>query len=291
MSNLSILPRSAHAALTFVRLALSAMLLVCHTGLDAAPTKTTADNTAALTNFAFASYLGTGFYRTPNQRVFVFQIPLEHTIVEKTGSRPGWVLKLPLTFGLLDFEEIDAGNIPDLNSIGTLTFLPGIEYQYPVTRDWTLIPFFDYGFARDLSNDRNILLIGSGLKSYADFRFAGGTLTLGNKFLFARESTRRSQSDASYSVLETAFNYRLHRHFCDRQHCRFNVYFIHYDYPNNLIFLEETPNPIRVGAENEVGFTISDLPDLLFFRKPQLGFGIRLGNNITVYRLIYGMPF
>jgi len=253
---------------------------------------TTLDSTFGLTNFAFASYLGTGFYTTRNQTVFVVQLPFEHTIIEKTDTEVGWVLNLPITFGVLNFKDIAPGNLPDLNSVGTITFLPGIEYQYPVTPDWTVIPFFDYGFARDLSNTTNVLLTGIGVKSYTEFKHKNNTITLGNKFLHARERTKNTNRDASYSVIETGLDYRINTNFqFHNRALKLSLYYVNYYYPNNLVFLEQTANPVRIGTENEVGFTFSNLPDFMFFEKPQIGLGVRNGNGVTLYRLIFGMPF
>jgi hypothetical protein len=69
------------------------------------------------------------------------------------------------------------------------------------------------------------------------------------------------------------------------------LYYINFYYPNNLVFFQQTPNPIRVGVEHEVGFTLSNIPDFLFFEKPQIGLGVRFGNNLKVYRLVFGAPF
>jgi len=118
-----------------------------------------------LTNFAFAHYLGTGFYSTSGQDVFVVQVPFSHTIRQKTNTETGWVLNLPLTFGVINIDGIDVDNTPDLDDVTTLTFLPGIEYQYPVTHNWTISPFFDYGFARDFNSSSNVLVTGAGIKS------------------------------------------------------------------------------------------------------------------------------
>ena len=271
-------------------LALCGLLLTL--GLHAAtPPAKPFEGSAGLANFAFASYLGTGIYTTSGQRVFVIQIPLDFTIIEKTDTRAGWKLNLPLTFGLLNFDDIGIDNVPDLKSVGTLTFLPGIEYQYPVTPKWTVIPFGDYGFARDLRNEQNILVLGTGVKSYARFLHRGNRIMLGNKFLFARERTK-NRVDSSYTLIETGIDYRLNTEFTlGGRPLKLSLYYINYYYPNNLKFLQQTPLQIRVGSENEVGFTFSNLPDFLFFEKPQIGLGIRGGSGVTVYRLVFGMPF
>ncbi|MBT8133101.1 MAG: hypothetical protein KJO03_01250 [Gammaproteobacteria bacterium] len=250
------------------------------------------DGSFGLTSFAFASYLGTGFYTTSGQNVFVLQMPFEHVIKEKTDTEAGWKLKLPITVGFINFDSIVIEEVPGVSDVGTVTFLPGLAYQYPVTRNWTLTPFVDYGFARELAYTSNVLIIGTGLKSTYNVHFEDAMFTLGNRFLYAREQTKESSSDADYSLVETGLNYRVtSTFFFDEEPIFSNLYYINFYYPNNLVFYEQTPNPIRVGIEHEVGITLSNIPDFLFFEKPELGLGIRYGNNVKVYRLVFGAPF
>jgi hypothetical protein len=250
------------------------------------------DGSFGLTSFAFASYLGTGFYTTSGQDVFVLQAPLKHIIKEKTDTEAGWVLKLPITIGFINFDSIEIENLPELSDVGTITFLPGLEFQYPVTPNWTLIPFADYGFARELDNTSNVLIIGAGIKSYFNAHFDKAMFTLGNRFLYARERSKDSSNAHDYSLIETGLNYRITSDYSfGGEPLYSNLYYINFYYPNNLVFFEQTDNPIRVGVEHEVGITFSNIPDFLFFEKPQIGIGLRLGNNVKVYRLVFGAPF
>jgi len=245
-----------------------------------------------LTSFAFSSYLGTGFYTTSGQNVFVLQMPFEHIIKEKTDDEAGWVLNLPLTIGFINFDSLKVEQLPGVNDVGTITFLPGLEYRYPMTKNWTLIPFADYGFARELDRTSNVLITGTGVKSYFDVHFDNAKFTLGNRFLYARERSENFSSASSYSLLETGLNLRLNSPFSFAGKSVYsNFYYINFYYPNNLVFFEQTPNPIKIGIEHEIGFTISNIPDFLFFEKPQLGIGVRFGNDINVYRLVFGAPF
>jgi hypothetical protein len=245
-----------------------------------------------LTSFAFASYLGTGFYTTSGQNVFVLQAPFEHIIKEKTDTEAGWVLKLPITIGFINFDSILIEELPEINDVGTITFLPGLEFQYPVTANWTLIPFADYGFARELDTTSNVLITGVGIKSYFNAHFDKAMFTLGNRFLYAREQTKDSSNAYDYSLIETGLNYRVTSDYSfGGEPLYTNLYYINFYYPNNLVFFEQTDNPIRVGVEHEVGITFSNIPDFLFFEKPQIGVGMRFGNNVKVYRLVFGMPF
>jgi len=245
-----------------------------------------------LTSFAFASYLGTGFYTTSGQNVFVLQAPFEHVIKEKTNTEAGWVLKLPITIGFINFDKLDIEELPELSDVGTITFLPGLEFQYPVTSNWTLIPFADYGFARELNTTSNVLITGVGIKSYFNAHFDKAMFTLGNRFLYAREQSKSASNAHDYSLIETGLNYRVTSDYSfTGEHLYTNLYYINFYYPNNLVFFEQTDNPIRVGVEHEIGITLSNIPDFLFFEKPQIGIGVRLGNNVKVYRLVFGTPF
>jgi len=254
---------------------------------------TAEDNPFGLTNYAFASYLGTGFYTTSGQNVFVLQLPFNYQIIEKTDTTAGWRLNLPVTIGFINFSNIEEiEGLPNLKDVATLTFLPGIEYQYPVTRNWTLIPFADYGFARDLSYTNNILITGAGIRSYYNFFASGERFTLGNRFLYAREKSGSTSNDSDYSLIETGLNYRITSDYAfSGKPFYTNVYYINMYYPNNLVFLERTPNPIRVGMEHEVGVTFSNIPSFLFFNDVELGIGVRFGNEVEVLRIIFGAPF
>lgn len=250
------------------------------------------DGSFGLTSFAFASYLGTGFYTTSGQDVFVLQLPFEHTIKEQTETEAGWILKLPITLGFINFDSLRIEELPEVDDVGTITFLPGLEYRYPVTPNWTLMPFADYGFARELDHASNVLIVGAGIKSYYDVHFDRAMFTLGNRFLYARERTEDSINDADYSLIETGLNYRVTSDYSFGSDPLYtNLYYILFYYPNNLVFFEQTENPISVGVEHEVGFTLSNIPDFLFFEKPQIGIGVRFGKNLNVYRLVFGAPF
>ncbi len=245
-----------------------------------------------VTNFAFSHYLGTGFYTTSGHDVFVFQIPFEHTIKEKTDSEAGWLLNLPLTIGFINFDNLDVEDLPDLDDVGTLTFLPGIEYQYPMSSDWTISYFADYGFARDFNHTSNVLVTGIGVKSSADFHLKNAMVTLGNRFLYAREKSKDANNDSDYSLIETGLNYRVTSDYVfENGPIYSNLYYINFYYPNNVVFLDSTPNPIKVGIEHEVGITLSNIPGFLFFDSPQIGLGVRFGNDVNVFRIVFGAPF
>ncbi len=254
---------------------------------------TNSNSSFGLTNYAFASYLGTGFYTTSGQNVFVLQLPFDHQIIEKTDTRAGWLLNLPVTIGLINFSNFDdITELPNVDNVATLTFLPGLQYQYPVTPNWTLIPFADYGFARDFNYTNNILIVGTGIRSYYNFEIAGESFTLGNRFLYAREQSRATDGNSDYSLIETGFAYHMTSDYSfSGKPLQVNAYYINLYYPDNLVFFERTDNPILVGMEHEVGLTFSSIPGFLFFDDFELGVGVRIGNEVDVLRIVFGAPF
>lgn len=273
----------------YIQLLLVGATLLFNTGETFAAVEET---TVSATNFSFANYLGTGFYTSSGQDVFVIQLPFAYSIKEKTNTEAGIRLKLPLTIGIINFGDIETADLPDINDITTLTFLPGIEYQYPITSNWTISPFADYGVARDFNNSSNIVVTGIGIKSYYNIPVKNALLSLSNRFLYAREKNKDAGNNSDYSLIETGINYRTSSDFTHDNGVVFNnLYYINFYYPNNLVFLERTANPIRVGIEHEIGVTFSNLPDFWLFEKSQIGLGVRFGNGVNVYRLIIGVPF
>ncbi len=251
-------------------------------------------STSGLASFAFSSYLGTCFYTTSGQNVFVLQLPFEHAIREKTDSETGVILKLPVTIGFINFDNLDFDNlpgIPKIHDVATITFLPGIEVQYPATPNWTVSPFIDYGYASDFNNTTNTLITGIGLKNIVDFHIGKKKLRLGSRILYAREQSKNSDNDSSYSLIETGINYQMKKNNTVDNPLIFNLYYINFYYPNELVFFERAPNPIIIGIEHEFGFTLSNIPNFLFFEKPQLGLGARFSKGLNAYRIIFGAPF
>jgi len=249
------------------------------------------EGTFGLTNFAFSHYLGTGFYSASGLEVFVIQLPFEHTIKEKTDNSGGWVLNLPFTIGLVNFKNLDLQNLPNIDDVATLSFIPGIEYQHPMTAEWTISYFADYGFARDFNQTSNVLVTGIGVKSKADFILNDSILTLGNSFLYAHEKSTDANASSDYSLLKTGLNHRFASDYINLPSVFTNLYYINYYYPDSLVFFDRAPNPIKIGNANEIGATFSNLPGLLFFEDFEIGFGIRFSDDIKVYRVVFGAPF
>jgi hypothetical protein len=245
-----------------------------------------------LVNFAFGNYLGSGFYASDGGDVFLLKIPLSTTIRPMTSNDPGWSIRYPVTFGVANVDEIIDGSVPGVDHVGTVSVVPGIEYYYPVLRNWYLVPFFDFGFARDLANNIDIRVLGTGIRSYATFDFDRNRLTLGNRFLFADQKNLDIDSQSNFAVFETALDYNIptdftiHGSFID-----IGFYFINYYYLNDLVLVDYLNEAISLENKNEIGFTFS-LPEYFWLPdNSRLGFGVQITRDAELYRIVFGMPF
>jgi len=267
------------------------VFILCNTIL-ASSARSEDQSEAELINFAFSNYLGTGFYASGGGEVFILRVPLSTTLRPMTSNDSGWVITYPVTVGIANVDEIVDGTVPTLDYVGTISVIPGVEYHYPVLNNWRLLPFVDLGVARDLVNNVNIRVFGTGVKSYATFDFDRNRLTLGNRFLFADQNNKETGGHSNFSVFETALDYNIptdftvHGSFID-----VSFYFINYYYLSDLVLVDTLDNPISLENKNEIGFTFS-LPEYSWLPdNSRLGFGVQMTRTTNLYRIVFGMPF
>ena len=245
-----------------------------------------------LVNFAFANYLGTGFYASGERSVFILKVPLKSTLRPMTSNDPGWIVKYPVSVGVTNFDEITDGTVPELDDVATISIVPGIEYHYPVMNNWKLVPFLDLGIARDYNNNDNVRILGGGAMSYATFDFDRKRLTLGNRFLYADEMNLETNTSSNFAVFETGLDYNIPTDIIlHGSHIDFSLYYINYYYLKDLVLLTILDNPITLQNKNEVGFTVS-IPDYAWLPEDtRLGLGVQFTSETRLYRVLFGMPF
>jgi hypothetical protein len=273
-------------------------LLICLLSLDLSATDTISDDTSEveLTNFAFANYLGSGFYGSGNQKLFIFRLPLSSDLTEITKEKGGLRLNYPISLGAgvidadRDFPEI--GDVLDLNNFVTLSVVPGLEYVLPVTDIWSLLPFIDLGIARDFANETTVGIGGIGAKSFVSLEFDQSRLTIANRLLYAEQENLDSRNNSHFVSFETGLEYTVPTSYTiNGSLVYFSIYYINYYYPDDLVLGGSVENRISLQNKNEVGFTFTLpkhdwLPD-----NSQLGFGVQVTQDTDLYRIVLGTPF
>ena len=245
-----------------------------------------------LLNYAFGNYLGSGFYSSSGGEVFILHIPLSTTLRPMTDDEAGWIVKYPVTLGISNINEIGDGEIPDVDDVGTLSVVPGIEYLYPALPNWYLVPFFDLGIARDLANETSTRVLGTGMKSFVNFDIGDNSLILGNRFLFADQESFDHGSHSNFSVFETGLDYIIPTDLSiNGSVINLSFYFINYFYLDDLVLVDSLDDRISLENKNEVGFTVSLPKHAWLPDDSRLGFGVQVTQDNELYRLVFGSPF
>ena len=235
-----------------VTLVISLMLLL--PGVSAAE-ETDGDSV----HWAYGSILGTGWYKLDGDRqVYVLRIPprwyYRDSAIDESGQRIlGIEFHFPLTFGLHKLEEI--GDFVDFENIGTVSFNPGVEIEYPISRRWHLRAYGHLGWGTEKDTDGSALIYDAGLKSR--FSFQKGQLDWGivNELFFAGYDDDNAGSDNLDGVMAGLdFSYPITTGSGTALKLNWDISYRWYE--NDLSFLRTASEPISVEDEWEVGVAI-----------------------------------
>jgi hypothetical protein len=71
------------------------------------------------------------------------------------------------------------------------------------------------------------------------------------------------------------------------------IYFIHYYFPDPLLFSRLRDVPLEVNNQFEFGLTLGSATpwDFLKISNPQIGASYIFGDNLDAFRLNFGFPF
>ncbi len=247
-----------------------------------------------LPNYAFAPFIGSGIYATQNRTVTVFNIPLSYNLRSIEDDDWGLEIAAPLTIGLFNFDFGDF-EIPDLREqLGTLSFVPGLHFHLPVSKQWILTPFVDLGVGKASSGSDFAWIYSIGIESRYYFDWRSFDLLLGNRFRYAGYQLHESDISDDYYSLETGLDILLPSnlsHFGWK--ARFNAYAMNQIYFGDLEFFVPLGQSQKVDLLWEVGFTVdlSTNTDNGIFELPRIGLGYRFGDGLGIIRLVLGRMF
>lgn len=257
-------------------------------------TAKSSDKDQSVVNYSYATVFGTGVYKVKDQKAFVFRVPLFYTVREPSRERPGIRLLLPAFTGFYDY---DYNNISKVNSPGdaaTLSFVPGLEFEYVMNEHWRLNPYGQVGFGRDLRNNENALIYVGGVNSHYRIPNQGKLdFALGNMLAWTGFDPDDGSAQ-SMGILGVGIDmiYPWGLHLFGKETSLAN-YLAYYWYLDNPSFEQGGDRSKSVRGEIEWGMALD-------FRKPRnfmgiefdrIGIGFRYGDNIKGIRLVTEFPF
>jgi len=252
------------------------------------------DASDELLNWAFANRLGSGVYHVSGRTVWILRVPVRFT-VRDTEERPwGLVLKFPVTFGFYDFKPSDIieHGLPD--RVGTLTFVPGVEFRLPVRPNWMLMPIAEAGVGKDFQGGETVGIFAVALKSRVTFASDRWDFLVGNEVAYSKQTKSVESPADDFASFEAGFEAKhslgVEWRGNELDYGLFTNTFFYFD---SLEFLLPDGNSVKVNAEYEVGFTFgSRTPTKLWgIKMPRLGLSWRRSNELGAIRLIIGNAF
>jgi hypothetical protein len=275
--------------------AIAATILVGSTSFAQAPPPAASNTTVSL-NYAYAASLGFGGYSLGGLTAGVYTLPLSDTL--QNLPRDGWALKLllPLQFGIYDFHSSFQGT-PISLSQQSIAAVPGLELQIPVTTNFVVKPFAQFGagysFGFGGSNPGAGIDL-PGARSVAQWRSGDYTFSLGNGIVYVGDSTIGPGFGEDYLSLQVAGEVRHPLGFSiGAWHPDLGVYVADYYYPAPLQFSRFLNSPLRVYNQNEIGMSVGSVEPLkiLWLSNPRIGVGFVFGGGLKVWHVNFGFPF
>lgn len=247
-----------------------------------------------LVNYAFATQLGSGVYSVSGRTLQIYRLPFDYTMTEPEESQPGIRLTLPLTIGLVDFKPQDVFDTGLPENLDTVSFVPGMEFDFELTPQWHLLPFAQAGRAWERAGGNDAMVYSFGLRAAAtmdyesfDLRFdVGGSYTAvdPDEALHSDDIVLIEAGIEGRRPLGLKFTghpldwgaYLLADFFADQA-----------DAP--LDKAGDTANRVQL----EVGVTVGPRSRVTVWRipVPRFGIGYRFSDDLGVWRLVFGQPF
>lgn len=158
-------------------------------------------------HYAFANYLGSGIYRTSNQKVTLINLPFSYDFESK--GKFEYSLRLPVSIGFFnfDFSDIPDFKLPD--RIGTLTFTPGINIGYHLTEDIFIEGYADIGVARNTTTEQDVSVSSFGFSASYFFDVDDYDAMWINRVYTANYNGINNDAYDSYSALQTGLDVGL----------------------------------------------------------------------------------
>lgn len=249
-------------------------------------------------HWAYAAFLGTGWYKLDeNRQVYVLRAPprwyFRDSSIDESGNRQiGIEFHFPLTFGLHKLEQLE--DFIDFDNIGTVSFNPGIEIEYPVSDRWLLRAYAHIGWGKEVDSNESAWIYDGGLKSRYSFQKEKLEWGIVNELFFAGYNANNSAKDGLTGIMAGLdFSYPLPSKTGSKNPLKLSWDINYRWYENNpsfprflnddpSIYPEPIPVPATLKDEWQIGLAIAKQsgPFKIWFMKfQQLGLIYRFNSD------------
>lgn len=246
-----------------------------------------------IVNWYYSTMFGTGFYQVGDTKVGILQLPLSYTFktIREQQDKYGIKLLVPVSLGFHSFDFNELFDLP--NNVATLSVVPGIEFEYAVTKSWIIKPYAHAGVGQEFKQNVWSWIYGTGIKSRWIIPIGEGEFTLGNALNYAGYAASDDSNRAMVSLVAglnwvTPLNFILFN-----RNTNIGTHLIYYGYLNELDFVEGIGDSFNLRHEFEFALTLGTHKPRSFlgFDYTRFGLALRIGNELRAVRLVAGFPF
>jgi len=171
--------------------------------------------TEEIIDHGYATWFGTGAYTIGDREVLVLRFPFAWTMREplQAEKKWGWKWLLPVTVGFhrfdFDFEDFDGFDFENYDTTAqSASFVPGIEFEVPLSETWRLEPFAQAGVGQDLVGDEPVYIYGGGVKSFVDRSHGEFDFVIANRLLLGGQTFSDSRDTTGFIAFDAGLEVR-----------------------------------------------------------------------------------
>ena len=242
----------------------------------------------------YATVLGSGIYSVRDEKVVVLNIPLAIDLTDWEGTEPNWRLLLPVQIGYESMgENLISTWLP--RELATFSFLPGIEYVYPISETFRLRPFINAGLGYDSGSDDVVRFWQIGINIQNEWQPNDDwEIRSAQKFVYAHESQESDGGSSSVSMIRLGFDFRRDLGFeLWGSDVGLSTFVMWQHFPNQLAFTDDYRNGINVANLYQIGLTFGvDEPWEVFGAEfDRVYMGVTRGSGVKALTFGIDLPF
>ena len=249
-------------------------------------------------NFVFSTQLGSGIYSVAGQTVQVYRIPISFAVRKLNEDRKwGARARFPVTLGFANFrwQDLIESGLPD--SVETISIVPGLQFEVPLDRHWTLLPWVEAGAGKHFSGGQITWVYSGGVRAEGEFPTKSFTYLVMGEALYAGQYASETKEQDDFVLNRLGFEARHPLWFSmgGGDKATGGLYFRSMLYLGHLRFQQPGQEPVEQDKQWEVGFTIGRPKPFKWWwikiPNPRFGLGYRWGKDFWAVRLVLGNPF
>ncbi|HTT02707.1 MAG TPA: hypothetical protein VMG11_11540 [Steroidobacteraceae bacterium] len=260
-----------------------------------APAPTPNSGDISLTNYAFASELGSGIYEIDGRTIQIYSLPVGFTLrpaIERQQP-PGLNLLMPVTVGFFDFRPADLLELQSPGHVDALSLEPGVELDYWMSDVWHLYPYAKFGASFSSSEHLGAWIYGSGVRSDYHFAARAGQGLWRSELIYAGVTYRSAVPSDSFVKLRNGAEVRrdIDGWELGERHVQFAPYGI------VDVYLKAPSGPYSgistQTVQGQIGLMLGVNPmwHVLGIELPRIGIGYQFAGKLSGWRFVIGDPF